>query len=76
MVVEYGYTQPSVEEVLTPAQKKVLEEMQLKDLKTKNHLFQSIDKSIRKTITQKETAKQLWDSMKMKCQGNSRVQRA
>lgn len=28
-----------------------------------------------KKITQKETSKQLWDSMKMKCQGNKRVQR-
>lgn len=50
--------------------------MRLKDLKAKNYLFQSIDRTILKTITQKETSKQLWDSMKMKCQGNARVQRA
>ncbi|XP_050916055.1 uncharacterized protein LOC127131162 [Lathyrus oleraceus] len=50
--------------------------MKLKDLKAKNYLFQSLDKSILKTITQKETSKQLWDSMKMKCQGNVRVRRS
>ncbi|KAI5399762.1 hypothetical protein KIW84_064915 [Lathyrus oleraceus] len=50
--------------------------MKLKDLKDKNDLFQSLDKSILKTITQKETSKQLWNSMKMKCQGNVRVKRA
>ena len=48
----------------------------MKDLKVNNYLFQSIDKSILKTITQKKTAKQLWDSMKVKYQGNARVQRA
>lgn len=75
-VVESGYSQPDDEEVLTAAQRKTLEEMKLKDLKAKNYLFQSLDKSILKTITQKETSKQLWESMKMKCQGNARVQRA
>lgn len=39
-------------------------------------MFQSIDKTTLKTITQKETAKQLWDSMKMKHQGSARVKRA
>lgn len=75
-VVESGYTQPGADEELTAAQKKTLEEMKLKDLKAKNYLFQSLDKTILKTMTQKETSKQLWDSMKMKCQGNVRVQRA
>ncbi|GJY62081.1 hypothetical protein Tco_0462738 [Tanacetum coccineum] len=32
-------------------------------------------KSILKTITQKETAKQLWESMKVKYQGNARLRR-
>lgn len=74
--MEFGYSQPGADEVLTAAQKKTLEEAQLKDLKAKNYLFQSLDKSILKTVAQKETSKQLWDSMKMKCQGNARLQRA
>lgn len=74
--MESGYSQPGEKEVLTAEQKKTLEEMKGKDLKTKNYLFQSIYKSILKTITQKETSIQLWDSMNMKCQGNACVQRA
>nr|GEV79467.1 retrovirus-related Pol polyprotein from transposon TNT 1-94 [Tanacetum cinerariifolium] len=73
-VVENGI--PEEGENQTPAQKKNLEDMKLKDLKAKNYLFSSIDKSILKTITKKETSKQLWDSMKMRYQGNVRVQRA
>lgn len=61
---------------MTAAEKKSLEELKLKDLKAKNYLFQSVDKSILKTIIQKDTSKQLWDSMKRKYQGNRRVQRA
>ncbi|XP_074305992.1 uncharacterized protein LOC141641220 [Silene latifolia] len=75
-VVEAGYVQPDKMDALTDAQRKSLEESKHKDLKAKNYLFQSLDKTILKTITQKETSKQLWDSMKMKCQANARVQRA
>jgi len=74
-VIETGSAESAPGEVLTNAQRKTLEETKLKDLKVKNYLFQSIDKSILKKITQKETAKQLWDSMKVKYQGNARVQR-
>ncbi|KAM7502462.1 hypothetical protein LguiB_001366 [Lonicera macranthoides] len=74
--IEVGYVEPAEGETLVAAQKKILEEMKLKDLKAKNYLFSSIDKTILKTMTQKETAKQIWDSMKVKYQGNARVQRA
>ncbi|XP_074363226.1 uncharacterized protein LOC141703678 [Apium graveolens] len=76
VAVEKGYNEPDSRDKLTPAEITSLEEMKLKDLKAKNYLFQSIDKSILKTITQKETSKQLWDSVKVKCQGNARVKRA
>jgi hypothetical protein len=75
-VIETGWVKTTPIEALTAVQKKALEEMKLKDLKTKNYLFQSIDKSILKTIAQKDTAKQIWESMKIKYQGNARVQRA
>ena len=61
---------------MSSVEKKILEETKLKDLKIKNYLFQAIDKTILKTIAHKETVKQLWDSMKVKYQGNARVQRA
>lgn len=75
-LIEIGITEPFDREALTAAQKKMLEELKLKDLKVKNYLFQSIDKSILKTIPQKDTSKQIWDSMRKKFQGNARVQRA
>ncbi|GKC58344.1 retrovirus-related pol polyprotein from transposon TNT 1-94 [Tanacetum coccineum] len=73
-VVETGI--PAKGENVTAAQRKNIDEMKLKDLKAKNYLFSSIDKSILKTITKKDTSKQLWDSMKMRYQGSARVQRA
>lgn len=75
-VIEPGFENLSSIEAPTPAQQKAFDEAKLKDLKAKNYLFQSIDKITLKTITQKETAKQLWDSMKIKHQGNARVKRA
>lgn len=44
-------------------------------MKVKNYLFEEIDKSILKTIIQKDTTKQFWDSLKTKYQGNERVKR-
>nr|GEV41487.1 putative RNA-directed DNA polymerase [Tanacetum cinerariifolium] len=67
---------PEEGENQTPGQRKNLEDMKLKDLKAKNYLFSLIDKSILKTITKKETSKELWDSMKMRYQGSARVKRA
>lgn len=75
-IIENSYTEPAAAEVLTAAQRKFLEDQKLKDLKAKNYLFQSIDKSILKIIIQKDTSKQLWDSMKRKYQGSVRVKRA
>ncbi|KAI5411909.1 hypothetical protein KIW84_056832 [Lathyrus oleraceus] len=68
IVVESGYNRLTSMDGMTPMQKQNLEEMKLEDLKAKNYLFESLDKSILKTITQKDTSKRLWDSMKMKCQ--------
>jgi len=75
-VVEQGYQEPKTLESLTGAERRTLEEQKLKDLRAKNYLFQSIDKNILKTITNKASSKDLWDSMKTKYQGNARVQRA
>nr|KYP60819.1 Retrovirus-related Pol polyprotein from transposon TNT 1-94 [Cajanus cajan] len=75
-VVEQGYEEPKILESLTGAERKTLETQKLNDLRAKNYLFQSIDKNILKTITNKATSKALWDSMKQKYQGNARVQRA
>ncbi|KAI5316392.1 hypothetical protein L3X38_036099 [Prunus dulcis] len=60
----------------TEVQKKTIEDHKLKDLKTKNYLFQAIDRSILETILKKDTAKDIWDSLKQKYQGTTRVKRA
>jgi hypothetical protein len=67
-LVETGYAGV----VVTEAQQKKLEELKLKDLKVKNNLFQAIDR----TILEKNTSKQIWDSMKRKYKGNARVKRS
>ncbi|XP_070664638.1 uncharacterized protein [Malus domestica] len=61
---------------LTEAHKKTIDDLKMKDLKAKNHLFQAIDRSILETILNKDTAKNIWDSLKQKYQGTSRVKRA
>jgi hypothetical protein len=60
---------------VTDAERRRLDELKLKDLKCKNYLFQAIDRTILETILQKNTSKQIWDSMKKKYEGNARVKR-
>ncbi|CAL8156633.1 unnamed protein product [Prunus armeniaca] len=76
-LVEEGIPVPEADgSGLTTAQKKTIEDQKLKDLKVKNYLFQTIDRNIMETILVKDTAKQIWDSMKLKYQGSTRVKRA
>jgi hypothetical protein len=74
-LVEIGIVGPASEIVLTEAQRQTLEDQRFKDLKTKNYLFQAIDRVILETVLKKDTAKDIWDSMK-KYQGTARVKRA
>jgi hypothetical protein len=48
----------------------------LLDLKVKNYLFQAIDRTIMETILNRSTAKDIWDSMRQKYQGSTKVKRA
>ncbi|XP_075519991.1 uncharacterized protein LOC142553542 [Primulina tabacum] len=61
---------------LTEAQQKPIAEQKLKDLKVKDYLFQAIDRNIMKIILNKDAAKDIWDSMKQKYQGSTRVRGA
>lgn len=58
------------------AQRKGVEEAKLKDLKVKNYLFQAIDREILETILDKGTSKAIWNSMRQKYQGSTKVKRA
>ena len=42
----------------------------------KNYLFQAIDRTILETILNKETARDIWTSMRQKFQGSTKVKRA
>lgn len=64
------------EGALTQAEQRRQDELKLKDLKVKNYLFQAIDHTILETILDKNTAKQIWDSMKKKYQGSTKVKRS
>ena len=59
----------------TEAQQKSIVDQKLKDLKVKNYLFQAIDWTIMETILNRDIAKHIWDSMKQKYQGSTRVKR-
>ncbi|KAI9177638.1 hypothetical protein LWI28_017655 [Acer negundo] len=61
---------------LTEVQRNTITDLKLKDLKVKNYLFQAIDRTILETILNKETAKAIWDSMRQKYQGSTKVKRA
>ncbi|XP_021815431.1 uncharacterized protein LOC110757970 [Prunus avium] len=75
-LVENGIKQYAKGAELTEAQLKALEDQKLKDLKTKNYLFQAIDRAILETILKKDTSKDIWDSMKKKYQGTAKVKPA
>ncbi|KHN25123.1 Retrovirus-related Pol polyprotein from transposon TNT 1-94, partial [Glycine soja] len=60
----------------TEVERKHIDDQKLKDLKAKNYLFQALDRSVLETILNKDTSKNIWDSLKQKYQGTSRVKRA
>ena len=73
-LVETGYAESDAG--VTDAQQRKIDEMKLKDLKVKNYFFQAINRTILDTILQKAIAKQIWDAMKKKFEGNARVKRS
>ncbi|XP_022567782.1 uncharacterized protein LOC111211146 [Brassica napus] len=75
-LIETGITQHGRNVTLTEAQRTELADLKLKDLKVKNYLFASIDKNVLKTIVKKDTGKDIWESLKAKYQGNTRVKSA
>jgi hypothetical protein len=60
----------------TADQRRLADESKLRDLKVKNYLFQSIDRSILETILVRDTARDIWEAMKRKYQGSTKVKRA
>ena len=58
-MVETGYEEPSEGEVLSAVQQQWLVASKLKDLKVKNYLFQSTDRTILEMMLQKKTSKEI-----------------
>lgn len=75
-LVQTGYEEPTTGTVLTEAQQKQLEDVELKDQKIKNYPFQAIDRTILEQILEKRTSKDIWDSMKNIFEGDARVKRS
>lgn len=76
-LVEEGIPAPAIGNApASEIQRRSVEEAKLKDLKVKNFLFQAIDREILETILDKGTSKAIWDSMKQKYQGSTKVRRA
>ncbi|KAL6223087.1 hypothetical protein ACLB2K_006477 [Fragaria x ananassa] len=53
-----------------------VEQIKENDLKVKNFLFQAINMTIMDTILDRSSSKSIWDSMKQKYHGSSKVKRA
>jgi hypothetical protein len=60
----------------TEAQRQAAAASKLRDLKLKNYLFQSIERPILETILVRDTSKDIWDAMRSKYQGSTKVKRA
>ena len=58
-LIETRITTTIEEKDLSESQKKVIDDQRLKDLKAKNYMFQTIDRSILETILKKDTAKDI-----------------
>ena len=75
-IVDSGILELTKGVLLKNTQRIEREGLHLKDLKAKNFLFQAIDRLILETILCKYTSKHIWDSMKKKYQGSTKVRRA
>lgn len=60
---------------VSEAKCKVMEDAKFKYLDIKNFIFQAIDRDIMEMILDKGASKVIWDSMKQKYQGSTKVRR-
>ncbi|GAU27144.1 hypothetical protein TSUD_104530 [Trifolium subterraneum] len=73
-LIEQGVTVAA--ENATAEQRRVANESKLRDLNVKNYLFQSFDRTILETILNRETSRDIWEAMRRKYQGSTKVKRA
>lgn len=75
-LVEKGIPATTAGVTWSEAQGKAIKDAKLMDLKVKNYLFQAVDRNIMEIILDKDTTKIIWDSMKQKYHGSTKVKRA
>ncbi|KAK9928321.1 hypothetical protein M0R45_025464 [Rubus argutus] len=75
-LVENGFAEPTAGAILTDVQLAQLEDARTKDHQVKHYLFQAIDRSVFQQILDRRTAKIVWDSMKLKFGGNTKVKKS
>lgn len=66
VIIEHGISMVEGGVQPTNVQKKVINGAKLKDLKAMNYLFHAIDQSVLETILNKDSTKNIWDSLKQK----------
>jgi hypothetical protein len=76
MVMENLLRSKEFRRTTSAEQRRVADESKLHDLKVKNYLFQSIERSILETILVCDTARDIWEAMGRKYQGSTKVKRA
>ena len=75
-LIEPGIEEPAVGIAQSDAQKKKIEELRSKDLQVKHYLYQAIDRVTFEQILNRSSAKSVWNCMKQRFQGNSRVKKS
>lgn len=75
-LIENGILQPTPGVAVTEADQKKIEESKLRDFKAKNYLYQAIDRVTLETILNKGTAKDIWESLKTRFQGNAQAKKS
>lgn len=75
-LVENGFEEPKVGTLLTDAQQAQLQDARTKDHQVKHYLYQAIDRTVFEQILDRRSSKIVWDSMKLKFNGNEKVKKS
>ncbi|XP_071708307.1 uncharacterized protein [Rutidosis leptorrhynchoides] len=75
-IIEQGVIEPKVGATLTEAQQKLLDTNRTKYYQVKHLLFQALDQEVFEQILDRRSSKIIWESMKAKFGGNSKVKKS
>lgn len=75
-LIENGFEEPPIATRLSETQQAQLDDARTKDYQVKHYLFQAIDRTVFEQILDRRTAKIVWDSLKQKFGGNTKVKKS